>query len=194
VGSLADEPRAHAGGIGPHFSFSAFGLATEIGKAASVTFWRHERLPLPLVYLSDADLMGKIADAIGYAEQTGRDLREAIWSLARAMFQPLDAGNVAAKGDDVRRLADQLAPHRRYWPVLEPPFIELMTALPEIESGPRETRMLEWRKLVRRVARRNLEEISRELNMGARTLRAVAEAYWTFRQQIREGLARGEEP
>jgi hypothetical protein len=191
--SLADESRAHAAGLGPHFSFSAFGLATEIGKAASVTFWRHERLPLPLAYLSDAGLMGRIADAIAYAEQTGRDLREAIWALARAMFQPLDSDNPISRGDDASRLAAQLTRHQLYWPALERPFIEMMTALPDIEPSLREAHIVEWRRRVRRVAPQNLQEITSEFAIGARAFRAVAVAERTLWQRVREGLADGEE-
>ena len=98
VANVAAHPEARASGLGPYFTFSAFGLATDIGKAASVTFWRHERLPLPLAYLSDPDTRGRLAEAIVYVERVGRDLRESTWTLARTMFEPLDGnGKQAAR-------------------------------------------------------------------------------------------------
>jgi CRISPR system Cascade subunit CasA len=194
VAQIAAEPGADAGAIGPYFSFSAFGLATEIGKAASVTFWRHERLPLPLAYLSDAELLGRIADAIDCAEDAARDLRESVWVLARTLFQPLDSANgQQGRSDDASRLTSELAPLRLYWPALEAPFVELMTALAEIKPARHESRVLEWRKLVRRIARESLQQITRELDTGARALRAVAEGERTFWRKIRERLGPGEE-
>ena len=76
VAQLAAEAAARSAALGPFFSFSAFGVATDTGKAASISFWRHERLPLPVAYLLDAELLGRIADAIGYAEEIARDLPE----------------------------------------------------------------------------------------------------------------------
>jgi CRISPR system Cascade subunit CasA len=194
VAQLAAETAAPSAGLGPYFSFSAFGLATNIGKAASITFWRHERLPLPLAYLSDAELVGRIADAIGYAEEIARDLRESVWALARTMFQPLDSANGQhGRSDDASRLASELAPLRLYWPALEAPFVELMTAIAETKREDHEMRLIEWRKLVRRIARESFEQITRQLDTGARALRAVAEGERIFWRKIREGLAPSEE-
>ncbi len=38
------------------YALEAVGIATASGKAASVIFWRHERLPLPLDYLENKEL------------------------------------------------------------------------------------------------------------------------------------------
>ena len=56
-----------------------------------------------------------------------------------------------------------------------------------------EIRTLEWRKLARRIARESLEQITRELDSGARSLCAVAKAERSFSRRIRVGLAVGEE-
>jgi CRISPR system Cascade subunit CasA len=192
VAQVASDPAAHDIGVGPYFSFSAFGLATDRGKAASVTFWRHERLPLPLAYLSDAELLGRVASAIDYAEETGADLRDSLWVFASTMFQPLDSKGNQRRSDDARRLLDELAPQRLYWPALESPFIVLMTDLVKLEPDCRESRVLEWRKLVRLSARRALDQITRQFYSGAREFRSVAQAERTFRQKIRRRLALGE--
>ena len=190
---LAAEPGARNLGLGPYFSFSAFGLATETGKAASISFWRHERLPLPIVYLSDGHLRGRIADAIGYAEGVARDLRESASVLARTMLEsPQSADGQQRHSDDARRNVIELAPHRFFWPALEAPFMRFVAAIAD-QRDEHEIRTLEWRKLARRIARESLEQITRELDSGARSLRAVAKAERSFSRRIRVGLAVGEE-
>ncbi len=194
VANVAAHPEARASGLGPYFTFSAFGLATDIGKAASVTFWRHERLPLQLAYLSDPDMRGRLAEAIVYAERVGRDLRESTWTLARTMFEPLDGDGKQGRSDDANRLVEELATHRLYWPALDSPFIELMREIPETKPEDRELRLMKWRKLVRRIARASLDQVTRELDISARAFRAVAQGQRTFMGKIRAGLAPGEEP
>jgi CRISPR system Cascade subunit CasA len=194
VAQLAGEPGASDAGVGPYFSFSAFGLATDIGKAASVTFWRHERLPLPIVYLSDPGPLGRLAEAIEYAEQVARDLRDSTWVLARAIFQPLDsASSQQERRDDANRLAQELAPLRFFWPELDAPFIQLMTDIAKIPSELREARLLEWRQRVRRIARNCFAQITRDFDTGGRALRAVAEGERFFMRKLREQLVGGEQ-
>jgi CRISPR system Cascade subunit CasA len=192
IAGLAHEPGAPDLGIGPHFSFSAFGLATEAGKAASVGFWRHERLPLPLVCLSDGDLRSRIADAIGYAEEVARDLRQSVAVLARTMIEPFSTQVPQRRSDDARDRLTELAPQRLFWSALEAPFMRLMGAIAD-QRDESELHTFEWRKLVRRIAAQSLEQITRELDSGARALRAVAQAERSFRYHIRTKLALGEE-
>jgi CRISPR system Cascade subunit CasA len=193
VAQLAAEPGARDLGIGPYFSFSAFGFATETGKAASVSFWRHERLPLPIVYLSDGQLRSAIADAIGYAEGVATNLHESAAVLARTMLEPLDSEDGQQwRSDNANRKVAELAPHRLFWPALEAPFMRLMIAVAD-QCDEHEIRTFEWRKLVRRVARESLEQITGELDSGARALRAVAKAERSFWRKIRVGLVVGEE-
>lgn len=194
LASLALDAAGRDAGLRKRYQLSAFGLTTA-GEAARVMFWRHERLPLPLAYLSEPALLGRIAEAIGYAEEVARDLRESVWALARTMFQPLDSanGHLSRQEKDAKRLAQELAPMRLYWPALEAPFVELMTAIAQIKPQDREARLIEWRKLVRRIARESFGQVTRELDTGARALRAVAEGERAFWRKIREGLAPGEE-
>ena len=194
VAQLADEPGACDMGVGPYFSFSVFGLATESSKAASVTLWRHERLPLPVAYLSDPELLGRLAEAINYAEEVARDLHESTWVLDRTMFQPLDSGNgQQARSDDANRLAQELAPLRFFWPALDCPFIELMSDIAKLSSEQRESRLLEWRQWVRRIARNCFSQITGDFDTGARALRAVAEAERFFMHKLRKHLVSGEQ-
>jgi CRISPR system Cascade subunit CasA len=194
IAEMAETAGAREAGVGPYFSFSAFGLATDTGKAASVTFWRHERLPLAVAYLSDASLRGWIAHSINYAEEVASDLRDSIWVLAHVMFQSLEANDYQGRSDDANRLAAQIAPLRLYWPMLEASFIELMGILPEMPPEDRQTRIFEWRKLVRNVARKAIEQTTREFYSDARELRAAAEGERVFRRKLRERLEVGEQP
>ena len=192
---LAEEqPAAVDAGVGPFFYFSAFGLATAIGRAASVTLWRHERLPLPTAYLSDKQLVGRLTEAINYAEEVARDLRDSTWVLARTMFQPLDSGSgQQRRSEDADRLAEQLAPLRFFWPALDSPFIELMGDTARLPSQDREARILEWRQRVRKTARNCFSQITGEFDNGARALHAVAEGERIFMHKLRKHLVDGEQ-
>ena len=51
--------------VRPKYILEAVGIATDSGKAASVIFWRHERLPLPLKYLEDEELIDRLRRCTG---------------------------------------------------------------------------------------------------------------------------------
>ena len=69
-----------------------------------------------------------------------------------------------------------------------------MREIPETKPEDRELRLMKWRKLVRRIARASLDQVTRELDISARAFRAVAQGQRTFMGKIRAGLAPGEEP
>ena len=73
------------------YSFTALGIATDVRKPGSVLLWRHERLPLPLEYLKNEYLIGKLKDALEMAEErTGAAgvLSRATWNMARRIIAP----------------------------------------------------------------------------------------------------------
>ena len=113
------------------YSFSAFGLATDEGKAASVTMWRHERLPLPLEYLDNKALLNRLKDALEVCEAAGTDLRMSIRELSRYLLAPNcdQSGAASANPDEVKSLARSFAAERRFWPKLEAPFKTLLLDL-----------------------------------------------------------------
>jgi CRISPR system Cascade subunit CasA len=178
-------------------NLAAFGLATDIGKAASVTLWRHERMPLPLVLLSDEALIEKLSQAISYAEQTGRDLRAAAWTLARTLLEPPVEGAAGqhprARKEDVEPLARSFGVERCYWPTLDAPFLNFIVQFADAARDSRDDELARWRKLIRTGAREAFAAATRDLDLTARQLRAVAIAERSLLRRLREGTQEGEE-
>ena len=179
-------------------ALAAFGLATDPGRAASVTLWRHERMALPVACFSNEALVEKLGQAIAYAEQTGRDLRSAGWSLARALLEPPSEGAGAhqtrAREDEVGPLARSFGVERRYWPALDAPFLEFMDQLAKGAPNSRGDYFGQWRKLVRDKAREAFTAVARDFDLTARQLRAVAIAERSLFDRLRQGLQEGEPP
>lgn len=106
-----------------------FGLATQKGKATSVIFWRHERLPLPLAYVTDnTALLGDLKKSLSIAEEVADALAYAVRNAVRVALSPTDPNK--ADKDRVTQMASALAPERLYWSRLEEPFLRLIVELP----------------------------------------------------------------
>ncbi len=162
----------------PAYTLAAFGLATEPGKAGSVLLWRQERLPLPLRYLDDAELVEVLQKALQAADSLAGVLRSATETLARELLP-----HGAKPGD----LLSALAPGRRYWWRLEAPFSRFMIELPkEAQSGDEddleyESRALrQWLAQAGRAAEDAFRDITRSLDTSARSLRAASIAERRF--------------
>ncbi len=188
LAQLAQNPDAKSPRFKPAYRFAALGLATDEGKAASVTLWRHERLPLPLAYLEDHELLGDLGKALAYTEEIGRELRAASWTFAKVLLTPPEATGLAPRREDIEPIARSLAPERRFWPVLESRFLRLMMELPKLDAAAREDELLRWRAEVRGVARKALEETVRDLNASTRELKAVAVTERAFNRKLRHTL------
>jgi len=95
---------------------------------AKIFFWRHESLPLPLVYLDRPELVGSLKRALTLAESVASEaLRLAAWAAAVNWL----TANAEMKPDTdrVRAVVDSFAPERLYWSRLERPFRELLVVL-----------------------------------------------------------------
>ena len=168
----------------------AFGLATDIGKAASVILWRHERMPLPIAFFSDEALVEKLSNAIAYAEQTGRDLRAAAWTLARTLLEPPVEGAVGqqsrARKEDVEPLAHSFGVERRYWPALDTEFLSFMTQFAEALPIRAMIISRDGASSYSDNARDAFAAATRDLDLTARQLRAVAIAERFLFRRLRE--------
>jgi CRISPR system Cascade subunit CasA len=195
LAQLARNPSAQAAGIRRAYRFAALGLATDEGKAASVTLWLHERLPLPLRYLEDGELRADLGRALACAEEVAEELRSASWTFAKVLLTPPGEGGRIPRREDIEPIARNLAPERRYWPALEPFFLRFMTRLadPNVDAAAREVELFAWRKLVRNTARSALEETLRDLSTTTRELRAVAVTERAFNRNLRRTLESQEE-
>lgn len=188
----------------PSYAFACFGFASEPGRAASVTLWRHERLPLPLIYLWDKRLLGRLKDALDLAEGVGRLLLAGfdedpslpsghhprpVQLLCSLLLSSTDA--TRADSGAVRQLASHLAPGRVYWSRLEVPFCRLLVRLAEDvvvdeEGEPQYGRsaLPEWAATLRRAALVAFDQVATALDGSARALKARAVAEREFRQQL----------
>ncbi len=176
----------------PRYSFGVFGVATDAGKAASVVLWRQERLPLPLAYLTDEDLVDRLKEVLDLAHDTAKVVTTATRILAQRLLSP-DSDDRQARQPDrgqVQQLVDHLGAARRYWARLEVPFNELLVRLPndristgeEADYGQRE--VPRWAAQLRRAARDVFAETTRGLDGSARSLKAVTQAERYFHREL----------
>jgi CRISPR system Cascade subunit CasA len=178
--------------LAPAYRLAAFGVATEPGKAGSLLLWRQERLPLPLAYLQDADLVLELGIALEAAEKAGEVLRASVRVLAQNLLPP---------GSDVSALVRSLGTEQRYWWRLEEPSARLIAQLPDdatidadgsphVEGRVRTT----WVNEVQSAAREALGEATRDVSGTGAGLRAVAHADRFFHVMLHRELApyRGE--
>lgn len=140
---------------------------------AKVNFWRNETLPLPLDYLSDADLVVMLRKAIAIAEEVGKDLRSAVAKLAE-----LTLSGDPNKSVDQKRLwqmVDAVGADALYWSRLERPFREFLVALPGARAHQQE-QLHAWFHQLRKTATKAFREAAELQQLDARGQRAAIEA------------------
>jgi CRISPR system Cascade subunit CasA len=151
---------------------------------ANVLFWRHERLPLPLAYLEEADLQARLTTALEVAEEIGAILRQATRRTARLVLSPDLAGEGREPpAEAVSDLANRLASARLYWSRLEARFSKFLVDQAEdtrsganaeesaYGSGP----LMTWARHARAAARESFQEAVSGLDQSGRNLKAVVE-------------------
>lgn len=183
------------------FPLDIYGLSTD---KALVRFWRHERLPLPLAYLADDQLVGRLRQGLELAEDVGRlfltgsadgsstdgaDVRVhslPFQILKAAILPPPPLGRTKTKR---KELIDHLAPGRSYWSRLEVPFKKFMVKLAEEKAENQlENAFREWAAALRDSAIDAFRDATLGLDGTGRTLRAVAMAEREFNRRLGELL------
>jgi len=187
----------------PAYKVMITGLATDTGKAASVLLWRHERLPLPLQYLQDENLVSKLKEALELAEDTGRLLgsgfiekeiadKKGKWktipvpSPLRVLASELLPKDQSGRTDPdaAKTLAESLSPKRPYWAALGIAFNRFMIDLAEDKSEERIDSLRWWAKEIRKAASAAFEETAHSLDRTGRTLKAVSKAENEFQKGL----------
>jgi CRISPR system Cascade subunit CasA len=175
------------------YQFAATGLATEIGKSASVILWREEHLPLPLAYLEEPELVAKLKECLSLADNVGEVLRQAVRFLCHQYLLPLAGNKALGRGQksDVNALTERLAPARAFWPRLEVPFKRFLEDLAEdIEHNEQGVSVYgnrvipEWAEILNHTARDAFRETVAQLGQDARALKAVAVVQPIFRGKL----------
>jgi len=177
------------------YRFIVTGVVTEAGKAANLILWRQERLPLPLAYLEDKDLLAKLQEALAWAEKAHDLLHQALRQVAQEILSPPPR---TPDRNEVNRLLQSWAPGRLYWPRLETPFRRLLVELPEDREEDEEGEpvygrrsLLAWRGLVADAARKSFQEVAAGLENSLRSLKAVAQVQGVFQTCIIKELLPG---
>lgn len=170
-----------------------FGMRTDPKKAASVLFWRHERLEFPLSCLRDEHRLGQLRLALQLAERVGRELRLRAERLAKALLAPASDRKGARQPlkADVSKLASSLAAERRYWPRLEAPFRAFLVGLGREDAGgagagpdAHASLLKQWLLALRRSALSALAETTGGIETSGRSVKAVALAETGFRGRL----------
>jgi len=155
------------------------------GNRAIVVFWRHDRLPLPLAYLSDKELYDRLHAALRLAEEVGKAVRLADWKLAQLILAPQaeePAGRQPAP-KVVSELASRFATSRVYWSLLDTRFSRfLVDQADEREQDEYDNvnygkhALLTWADHVGRAARDSLRDTTNTLDTSGRALKAASRA------------------
>jgi len=182
-----------------------------ISDQAIISLWRHERLPLPLRYLQDENLINKLKEALELAEDVGKLLgsgfieieitdkkgkrkTKRVPSPLRILASELLLKDQNGKTDPeaAKTLAESLSPARPYWAALGIAFNRFMIDM-AADKGPDgktygEKTLPEWAKEIRKAACAAFEETARSLDRIGRTLKAVSRAEIEFNNRLNKVL------
>jgi len=161
------------------YQLMALGMAS---YQAKVFFYRAERMPLPLAYLSDVTLVEQLRDGLALAEAVQGQLYGALSRLATLLISPesdQEGGRQPLQGD-ITNLVNHWGTIRHYWGNLEPAFARMVIDLPSDPEGA----IAVWREELRRAARNALERATALAGTGSAALKAAVRA----RGQLEVGL------
>ena len=162
----------------PEYAISIFGL---INDKAKVFQWSHERLPLPLAYLQDNELLGKLEKSIKCAEDFGKVLRDSMMELRKNLNeQSWNSSIKSVKPQDKYKRESELInlfpAASVYWSNLEVKFKEFFSALPEKQDEA----MQKWFGSVEKTAKDAFDQSVNSLGSSADDFRAIAKADKVF--------------
>lgn len=177
------------------YRLMTFGIAKD---RANVSFYRMERLPLPLRLLEDPARVGALSEAMTLANRTEGALKRALGELARLLIsagdktKPAPAAEQPAKkkkgkksaapeggkkNENVDKLLDSWGVLSRYWGQLETPFWRLAHDLARASnSDEMEAAQQTWSQTLYRAARDTLDLTERYAGDSPRALKAAVQA------------------
>jgi hypothetical protein len=184
-------------------SLSVFGVDA---NKNDVRLWRHERLPLPLRYLAEVELLQELKDAVELAEKVGSLLKEHLTLLAQYVLIPdwdqlSDADRkkqrnairkrTQGKSSKLDHFLETLNCERPYWVRLDLPFRRLVVDLADPRHSNKEhIPISEWATAVRNAACDAFDNATRAMETSARGLRAAAEARARFKGRVSKDVSR----
>ena len=152
----------------------ALGMSSKPGQA-TVYFYRHDSMPLPLAYLQEPTLVNRLKDALEHTEKVFATLRFAVQMMGMYLRVP-DAEKKSWK--ELNRLTKKeinewmahTGMERQYWATLEIPF---QTFLVELTQQPPESLLLEWVERLQSTARSAYEQAAQCVSTDGRSLKAI---------------------
>jgi CRISPR system Cascade subunit CasA len=152
------------------YPLGVYGVAFE---QANALFWRLERLPLPLAYLDDRTLYGKLRTALGLAEGAAQALRFATQALAAHLLSVSLEGKLdRASRDRVERRTAGLGAERQYWARLEPFFTRFVVD----QATGSDAALADWAEQVLDAARNSFEAAALSLPADGNSLHSQVQA------------------
>jgi CRISPR system Cascade subunit CasA len=164
--------------------YTALGMAN---NQAKVDFYRSERMPLPMQYLIDINLVEHLDSVLTLAESVRSQIWGAARTLARFVLVPEadaeDGREPAPEG--VAALMEQWAIERDYWVRLEIPFHQTMEQLPDDVANA----MTAWRETARRAAWTALDRVAGNMEHNPRNLKAAVRARGQLAMGLKKALS-----
>lgn len=163
------------------YRLMALGMASDQAK---VSFYRHERMPLPMGYLHEMKPVEELEVALELAEAVYRAMRDGLRTTARILL----AREADRKGSrqpdpaDISRLVDHWGVLPRYWGSLEPVFLEVMQDLPDPARA--EMASLRWQETLVQAARATFDQAEALAGTSADALKATVQG----RRHLESGL------
>jgi CRISPR system Cascade subunit CasA len=164
--------RVEEAGLEPRATFplSVCGVAFQ---QASALFWRNDRLPLPLVYLDDVALFGKVHTALGLAEEAGDGVQLSGQMLAAHLLKiNLDGKLDRSARERLRDRVTSLGAGRQYWAALDPFFTRFLVD----QAAGSDVSLAAWAQQVMDAARAAFEYAELALPHDGESLHARVQA------------------
>jgi CRISPR system Cascade subunit CasA len=187
-----------------------FGISSSTAK---IFYWRHESLPLPLVYLEDANRVGALKGGILLAEKVARILKAATYAavlqakkdvLATEPEEATQALDFTGKNDSLKKKKPDpigsrvkaLTPERAYWSRLELRFRALLLRLSEATDADAHGRELgRWfHRELAPLVRQAFESVVNAMSGSQRELHGAAVGEHYLNRRLRKLGKRFPEP
>lgn len=166
------------------------GLASAPNKAAKFLLWRHERMPVPVALLDDANLIERLQSLLQNAEHMADGLKDRARRIGKLYLSPdcESQGGRQPDKDEVAKVVEAIDPRPAYWARLEKHFFSLIENLSNDwdEAGDswkpddQQRATQAWRESIKREAKQALRESIRSLGTTARAIQAVARVRTDF--------------
>lgn len=171
------------------FQCLALGMASKPGQA-NVYFYREERIPLPLEYFHQAELVTHLREALNLADKIGRDVYTAA-QVVGMHWQVPDADSKKWQGlsEGAKRSIKNWIVHtgleRTYWSHLDVPFQSFIVDL----TKDQELAQTDWYAQLRTAACTAFEQAAEAVGNDGRSFKAAVRGRSYLNYRLKEALS-----